>query len=169
MEVSPRLGSVGQCPWQVLRRKVRDLHLVDTLSRDRRLGLDAGLSGGRGKVTPQGLVSSGEQIEQCAAPPVLRTPVSRSGWHIELVQGRDRLLGLVTDAVRGRRMTTFADSMMSPIMSMWPKRGSFCRACDSPMPIEESAIAGQKIGTLARNAAVRIPSRPVVFQRWPPS
>jgi hypothetical protein len=33
------------------------------------------------------------------------------------------------------------------------------------MPIDESAIAGQKIGTPARNAAVRIPSRPVVFHR----
>ena len=97
MEVSPRLGSVGQCPWQVLRRKIGDLHLVDTLSRDRRLGLDAGLSGGRGKVTPQGLVSSGEQIEQCAAPPVLRTPSSRSGWHIEQVQGRGRSLQLFLD------------------------------------------------------------------------
>src|SRR2546428_9861096 len=32
-----------------------------------------------------------------------------------------------------------------------------------------SAMAGQKIGTLARNAAVRIPSAPVAFQRWPPS
>ena len=28
--------------------------------------------------------------------------------------------------------------------------GFFWRACDRPMPIEESAIAGQKIGTLAR-------------------
>ena len=28
--------------------------------------------------------------------------------------------------------------------------GFFCRACDRPMPIDESAIAGQKIGTLAR-------------------
>ncbi len=37
------------------------------------------------------------------------------------------------------------------------------------MPIDESAIAGQKIGTFARYAAVRMPSRPVVFQRWPPS
>jgi hypothetical protein len=30
-------------------------------------------------------------------------------------------------------------------------------------------MAGQKIGTLARNAAVRMPSRFVVFQRCPPS
>ena len=55
-----------------------------------------------------------------------------------------------TDAVRGRRMTMFADSTMSPMMSMWPAPGVFCRACDRPMPIDESAIAGQKIGTLAR-------------------
>ena len=66
-------------------------------------------------------------------------------------------------------MTTFADSTMSPMMSMWPAPAFFWRACDRPMPIDESAIAGQKIGTLARYAAVRMPSAPVVFQRWPPS
>src|SRR5450830_824656 len=49
-----------------------------------------------------------------------------------------------TDAVRGWRITRLADSMMSPMTSMWPAVGTRCRACDSPMPIEESAIAGQK-------------------------
>ena len=53
----------------------------------------------------------------------------------------------------------FADSTMSPMMSMWPAPGVFWRACDRPMPIDESAMAGQKIGTLARYAAVRMPSR----------
>ncbi len=54
------------------------------------------------------------------------------------------------------------------MMSMWPAPGVFCRACDRPMPIEESAMAGQKIGTFARYAAVRMPSRSVVFHRCPP-
>ena len=34
--------------------------------------------------------------------------------------------------------------------------------------MDESAMAGQKIGTPARNAAVRMPFCCVSFQRWPP-
>ena len=55
-----------------------------------------------------------------------------------------------TDAVRGWRITTLADSTMSPMTSIAPAEGSRWRACDTPIPIDESAIAGQKIGTLAR-------------------
>ncbi len=55
-----------------------------------------------------------------------------------------------TDAVRGRRMIMFADSTMSPMTSMWPCSADFWRACEIPMPIDESAMAGQKIGTFAR-------------------
>ena len=47
---------------------------------------------------------------------------------------------------------------MSPTTSIRPAVASRCRACDIPIPIDESAIAGQKIGTPARYAAVRIPS-----------
>ncbi len=51
-----------------------------------------------------------------------------------------------------------ADSMMSPMTSIMPAVWSRWRACERPIPIDESAMAGQKIGTLARYAAVRMPS-----------
>ena len=73
------------------------------------------------------------------------------------------------DAVRGRRMMRLADSAMSPMTSTPPRSGARWRAWESPMPIDESAMAGQKTGTLARYAAVRIPSPPVSRHRCPPS
>ena len=73
------------------------------------------------------------------------------------------------DAVAGRRITRLVDSITSLMTSICAARGSSCRACDSPMPMDESAIAGQKIGTPARYAAVRMPSACVVCQRCSPS
>ena len=69
----------------------------------------------------------------------------------------------------GRRMTRLVDSMMSPITSIRVRAAdSACRAWASPMPIDESAIAGQNRGTAARYAAVRMPSPSVSFQRCLP-
>ena len=73
------------------------------------------------------------------------------GLHARLVDEILRRAAAEDDRRRaGRRMIRFADSTMSPMMSMWPAPAFFWRACDRPMPIDESAMAGQKIGTLAR-------------------
>ena len=86
--------------------------------------------------------------------------------------------GLVDEVLRRAaaeaRPTRYADAG-SPgwrfdnvaVTSIWPAVASRWRACDEPMPRRRSAI-GQKMGTFALKAAVRI-VWPVCFQRYSPS
>ena len=84
---------------------------------------------------------------RCPAP----QPLRKSAWTLAWLM---KFFGVppprTTDAVRGRRTTRPADSATSPMTSTRPLPGARRRACDSPIPIDESAIAGQNTGTPAR-------------------